>query len=59
MIYPGAYHDFDHRRLSLRVHTGLASTADGNGTAHTGTDPAARADAIRRVMALLAPLAAN
>jgi dienelactone hydrolase len=52
--YPGAYHDFDHPQLKLRVHHGLAYSGDGSGTAHTGTDPAARADAIARVPAFLA-----
>lgn len=56
VVYPGAYHDFDHPKLPLRLHTGLSATADGSGNAHTGTDPAARADAIARVQALLAPL---
>ncbi|WP_316977207.1 dienelactone hydrolase family protein [Shumkonia mesophila] len=56
VVYPGAYHDFDHPKLTLRLHAGLSATADGSGNAHTGTDPAARADAIARVMALLAPL---
>lgn len=56
IVYPGAYHDFDHPKLPLRLHSGLSATADGSGNAHTGTDPAARADAIARVQALLAPL---
>jgi len=54
MLYPGAYHDFDHPNLPLRTHKGLAYTGDGRGVAHTGTDPAARADALRRVPAFLA-----
>ncbi len=52
--YPRAYHDFDHPQLKLRVHHGLAYSGDGSGTAHTGTDPAARADATARVPAFLA-----
>lgn len=56
VVYPGAYHDFDHPKLPLRLQTGLSATADGSGNAHTGTDPAARADAIARVLALLTPL---
>ena len=52
-VYPGAYHDFDHPDLPIRVRRGLAYTGDGRGTAHLGTDPAARADAIRRVPAFL------
>ena len=54
MVYPGAYHDFDHPNLPIRVQKGLAFTGNGSGVAHTGTDPAARADAIERVPAFLA-----
>jgi dienelactone hydrolase len=52
--YPGAYHAFDNPHLPLRQRTGLAYTVDGAGNAHIGTDPAARADAIRRVTDWLA-----
>lgn len=52
-VYDGAYHDFDHPDLPVRLHKGLAY-AGGGGAAHTGTDPAARADAIARVPAFLA-----
>ena len=54
VTYPGAYHDFDHPGLAIHVRRGLAYTAHGNGRAHTGTNIAARADAITRVMAFLA-----
>ena len=54
VLYPGAYHDFDHPNLPVRTHKGIAYTAKGDGIAHTGTDPAARADALRRVPAFLA-----
>ncbi len=54
VTYPGAYHDFDHPNQPVRRHKGLAYTADGSGIAHSGTDPAARADAILRVPAFLA-----
>jgi dienelactone hydrolase len=54
VTYAGAYHDFDHPSLKLHVRRGLAYTANGDGVAHTGTDPAARADALIRVMAFLA-----
>lgn len=54
VVYPGAYHDFDHPNLPVRVRRNLAYTAGGTGTAHIGTDPAARADAIRRVPDFLA-----
>ncbi|MBN8919643.1 MAG: dienelactone hydrolase family protein [Rhizobiales bacterium] len=52
--YPGAYHSFDSPNLPVRVRTGLAYTGNGSGTAHIGTNPAAREDAIRRVMQWLA-----
>jgi dienelactone hydrolase len=52
--YPGAFHDFDHPGSRVRERTGLAFTASGSGVAMVGTDPAARADAIRRVPAFLA-----
>jgi dienelactone hydrolase len=54
VAYPDAYHDFDHPDLPVHVVEGLAFTADGDGQAHTGTNPAARADAIDRVMSFLA-----
>lgn len=49
ITYPNAHHDFDHPNLPLREQTGLATTADGSGRAHSGTNPSARADALRRV----------
>jgi len=49
VVYPDAYHDFDHPDLPVRLHSGLAFSADGSGRAHTGTNPAARQDAVRRV----------
>jgi dienelactone hydrolase len=56
VTYPGAYHDFDHPDQPVHTVEGLAFTANGGGAAHTGTNPAARADAIRRVMdALTSP----
>ena len=54
VTYPGAYHDFDHPDLPMRVHRGLAFTANGDGVAHSGTNPAARADSISRVLEFLA-----
>jgi dienelactone hydrolase len=54
VTYPGAYHGFDAPDLAVRERRGLAFTADGSGRAMIGTDPAARADAISRVGALLA-----
>jgi len=54
VTYPNAYHDFDHPNLPVHTIDGLAFTASGTGHAHTGTNPAARADAIARVPAFLA-----
>jgi dienelactone hydrolase len=54
VVYPGAYAEFDHPNMPMRVLHGLAFTADGSGRAHSGTNPAARADAIRRVPEWLA-----
>jgi dienelactone hydrolase len=54
VTYPGAYHEFDRPDYPVRELTGLAFTADGNGHAHVGTNPAARADAIKRVPEWLA-----
>lgn len=51
--YPGARHGFDAPETPVRLRRGLAHTARGDGTAHVGTDPAARADAIARVPAWL------
>lgn len=51
--YPGAYHDFDAPDLPVRLRTGLAFSVRGDGSAHVGTDQAARADAQRRVPAFL------
>ena len=52
-VYSGAYHDFDHPKLPVHVNRDLAYTGDGTGRAHTGTNPAARQDAIDRVMKFL------
>ena len=49
VTYPGAVHGFDDPNLPLRQRKGLAFTSDGSGTAWSGTDPKARADAIERV----------
>jgi dienelactone hydrolase len=48
-VYPGAHHDFDHPNRPLQVRTGLAFSVDGTGRVHSGINPAARADAIKRV----------
>jgi dienelactone hydrolase len=49
VVYPGAYHDFDHPNRPLEVRSGYAFSVDGTGKVHTGTNPIARADAIKRV----------
>ena len=54
IVYPDSHHDFDHPDLAVRELKGLAYAADKSGRAHTGTNPAARADAIARVPSLLA-----
>jgi dienelactone hydrolase len=53
VVYPGAYHDFDHPNRPIHVRKNLAFTGSGTGEAHTGTDPTARADAIKRVETFL------
>jgi dienelactone hydrolase len=53
VVYPGAYHDFDHPNRPLQVRTGYAFSVDNSGKVHTGTNQAARADAIRRVTQFL------
>lgn len=51
IAYPGAYHGFDAPASPVRLTRGLARVPGG--TAHVGTDPAARAAAITEVMDLL------
>jgi len=48
-VFPGAYHGFDEPNLPLRVLSGMASSANGSGEVHQGTDSKARAEAIKRV----------
>jgi dienelactone hydrolase len=52
-VYPSAYHDFDHPNLPIHINEHLAYTGSGTDRAHSGTNPAARQDAISRVMAFL------
>lgn len=54
IVYPRAYHDFDHPNRPLQIRSGHAFSADGSGKVHTGTNPAARADALKRVPKWLA-----
>ena len=49
VVYPGAYHDFDHPNRPLQVRSGYAFSTDGSGRVHTATNPSARADAHGRV----------
>lgn len=54
VVYPGAHHEFDWANAPIRVRTGLVNTADPSGKAHSGTNPAARNDALKRVPQWLA-----
>jgi dienelactone hydrolase len=54
IVYPGAHHEFDRANSPIRLRTGLAHTEDPAGRAHSGTNPAARADALKRVPQWLA-----
>jgi dienelactone hydrolase len=53
VVYPGAYHDFDHPNLPLHAAAG-ASDAGVPEHGHVGTDPEARADSQKRVEEWLA-----
>ena len=54
VVYPGAFHDFDHPNRPPQVRSGYAFSSDGSGRIHTGTNAAARADSIKRVPQWLA-----
>jgi dienelactone hydrolase len=54
VVYPAAYHDFDHPNRPLQVRNGYAFSTDNSGRIHTGTNPTARADALKRVPQWLA-----
>ena len=54
MVYPGAFHDFDHPNRPPQERTGYAVSADGSGRIHTGTNAAARSDSLKRVPQWLA-----
>jgi dienelactone hydrolase len=54
VVYPATYHDFDHPNRPLQVRSGYAYSTDNSGRIHTGTNPAARADALKRVPEWLA-----
>ena len=53
VLYPDAVHDFDHPRLERKERDNVPLSATGTGIATVGTDPDARADAIRRVETFL------
>jgi dienelactone hydrolase len=50
VVYPGAYHDFDHPNRTVQSRAGYAFSADGSGRVHTGRNPVARDDARRRAL---------
>jgi dienelactone hydrolase len=54
VVFPGAQHEFDRFNSPIRLHTGLINSADPSGRAHSGTNPAARNDAFKRVPEWLA-----
>ncbi len=59
ILYPGAYHDFDVPRDPVHILTGLPFTKNGDGAAHAGENPAARAAAHIAVPAFFATLTPN
>jgi dienelactone hydrolase len=54
VVYPGAFHDFDHPSRPPQIRGGYAFSADGSGRIHSGTNATARADAQKRVTQWLA-----
>jgi dienelactone hydrolase len=54
VVYPGAYQDFDHPNRALQLRSNNAFSIDGSGNVHSGTNPTARADALKRVPQWLA-----
>jgi len=50
VLYPDAHHGFDTPNQPLRQIDGAAYSVKGDGVVKIGTNPAARADAINRVM---------
>ncbi|HTV38581.1 MAG TPA: dienelactone hydrolase family protein [Xanthobacteraceae bacterium] len=54
VVYPGAGHDFDRANSLARPRTEPSGVADPPGRVRRGTNPAARADALRRVPLWLA-----
>ena len=56
ILYPSAYHDFDNEAQAFHELHGLAFTANGDGVAHAGLNPAARAAVLKDVPDFLAVL---
>lgn len=54
VVYPGAHHDFDWPDRPVGVVPGVVTAGRGATDVHAGTNPAARADALRRVPTILA-----
>jgi dienelactone hydrolase len=59
VTYPGAYHEFDAPNLPIQVRQDLAFIGGWTGSAHVGTNPGARADALGRVPAYIDSLSAT
>jgi dienelactone hydrolase len=55
-LFPGAYHDFDVPDDPVHQITGLPYTKNGDGIAHAGENPSARAQALQIVPAFFATL---
>ncbi|MCX7383441.1 MAG: hypothetical protein NT133_18955 [Alphaproteobacteria bacterium] len=51
--FPGAFHDFD-APVPVRVLQNIPTSQNADRSVHVGGDDAARADAVRRVLALVA-----
>jgi dienelactone hydrolase len=49
IVYPGAFHDFDHPSRPPQIRGGFAFSTDGSGRIHSGTNATARADTLKRV----------
>lgn len=54
VVYPNAYHDFDHPNLPLQQRANVSLSSGGTARVHVGTDAAAREDALKRVREWLA-----
>jgi dienelactone hydrolase len=54
VVYPAAFHDFDHPNRPLQVRTDYAFSSDGTGRIRSGTNASARADSLKRVPQWLA-----